>query len=331
MTTASKVRRLLHLVELLQSGRSYNTRQLAESCRISRRQVFRDLRALQDSGVPVIYDSSRQGYRLAETTYLPPTDLTLEETLSLLALAHGLGRNREGIPFQRPARNAALKLLSSLPGRLRAHIGELVDEIDVQTDAHHPHSRDEAHYHLLLQSLREKRRVRLHYHSLHERDDISTLLSPYRLLFFRRAWYVVGRSSLHRAIRTFHVGRILSAEPTDDEYKIPQRFRLDRYFGNAWRLIREQGRSKQVVVRFQPLVAENVAEVAWHHTQRIDWNDDGTLDFHVRVDGLSEISWWILGYGDQAEVLKPAELRELIADRVDRMAAVYRTRAGKKN
>ena len=55
----------------------------------------------------------------------------------------------------------------------------------------------------------------------------------------------------------------------------------------------------------------------------------GPLTF--RVDGLSEISWWILGYGDQAEVLKPAELRELIADRVDRMAAVYRTRARKKN
>ena len=33
---------------------------------------------------------------------------------------------------------------------------------------------------------------------------------------------------------------------------------------------------------------------------------------------------------DQAEVLKPAELRKLIADRVDRMAAAYRIRAGKK-
>ena len=47
------------------------------------------------------------------------------------------------------------------------------------------------------------------------------------------------------------------------------------------------------------------------------------LDFHVRVDGLSEISWWILGYGDQAEVVKPAKLRKLIASRVSRMSRIY--------
>ena len=68
------------------------------------------------------------------------------------------------------------------------------------------------------------------------------------------------------------------------------------------------------------MVADNVAEVAWHKTQRAVRNDDGTLDFHVTVSGLQEISWWILGYGDQAEVLQPVELRQLVAARALRMA-----------
>ena len=46
----------------------------------------------------------------------------------------------------------------------------------------------------------------------------------------------------------------------------------------------------------------------------------------VTVSGLNEISWWILGYGDQAEVLKPPELRRLIAQRVDKMATMYQNR-----
>ena len=71
------------------------------------------------------------------------------------------------------------------------------------------------------------------------------------------------------------------------------------------------------------MVADNVAEVAWHKTQRVVRNDDGTLDFHVTVSGLQEISWWILGYGDQAEVLQPAELRQLVAARAVRMAQRY--------
>ena len=76
-------------------------------------------------------------------------------------------------------------------------------------------------------------------------------------------------------------------------------------------------------MRFAPLVARNVAEVVWHKTQRLVPGDDGSLDFHVRVAGLDEISWWILGYGDQAEVLKPLALRHLIAERAQRLVNLY--------
>ena len=54
------------------------------------------------------------------------------------------------------------------------------------------------------------------------------------------------------------------------------------------------------------------------------FRDDGSADFHVTVSGLNEISWWVLGYGDQAEVLEPPELRQLIAQHAQRMADQYR-------
>ena len=40
--------------------------------------------------------------------------------------------------------------------------------------------------------------------------------------------------------------------------------------------------------------------------------------YKVRVSGLDEIMWWILGYGDQAEVLAPEELRQMVASRAKR-------------
>jgi proteasome accessory factor B len=314
---------MLQLVELLQSGRSCNTRELAELTGISRRQVFRDLRALQDSGIPLLYDQQRQGYWLAAAAYLPPADLTLDETLSLLILAHNLGRSGAGLPFQSAARSAAAKLTSNLPERLRGHLGELAAAVDVRLDSHHPHATGQHAYTQLLEAIRERRRVRIEYHSLFEGGVLTTLLSPYRLFFRRRAWYVVGRSSVHRAVRMFHVGRIRTLEATGDGYEIPPRFSLDRFLGNAWHLVREPKRRTRVVIRFQPKVAHNVAEVTWHKTQTIRWNPDGTLDFRVVVDGLSEIAWWILGYGDQAEVLEPADLRSAIAGHAVRLTQLY--------
>jgi predicted DNA-binding transcriptional regulator YafY len=32
------------------------------------------------------------------------------------------------------------------------------------------------------------------------------------------------------------------------------------------------------------------------------------------VDGLGEITWWVLGYGDQVQVLAPKQLRDRIVE-----------------
>jgi len=79
---------------------------------------------------------------------------------------------------------------------------------------------------------------------------------------------------------------------------------------------------------FQPArdaAAKNVAEVNWHKTQRIRWDDDGAVFFSCTVDGLDEIAWWVLGYGPEVEVLKPADLRRRIADMAARMAKLYKS------
>ena len=323
MASIDKIRRILTLVERLQSGRLYNARELADFCEVSHRTMFRDLKVLQKSGVPVLYDEQRRGYFMPAASFLPPTDLTLQEALALIVLTQELGDRDRGIPFQEAARKASLKFQSNLAGQLKSYIGEVTSAVRVRTEARHPLDQARGHYEVMQQALADKRKVRLRYNSLYEGREIGLLLSPYGMLFSRRSWYVIGRSSLHRSIRTFHLGRILESTLTDDPYKMPPRFSLSRHLGLAWHLIREPARKSRVVVRFQPLVASNVEEVTWHPTQQIQRRDDGAVDFSVTVEGLHEIAWWILGYGDQAEVLEPRELREIIARRVSGMAAIY--------
>lgn len=322
MSSASKIRRMLQILEYLQSGRRYHTGQLAEFLGVSKRTVFRDLRILQDSGIQLLYDESEQGYWIPPSTFLPPTDLTVGETLSLLLLGEKLGQSEVGVPFQGAARDAALKLLANLPESIRSHISELSSRLQISLEPQRAPADSQQHYENVMKAIELRCKVRVRYHSLLEEKTISTLVSPYEMFFQNRAWYVVGRSSLHREVRTFQIGRIQSSTLTADNYVIPPRFSLKKHFGNAWRMIREVP-DVEVVVRFQPLVARNVQEVVWHATQKTEWNADGTLEFRVTVAGVREISWWILGYGDQAEVLAPPALREIIQGHVQRLAARY--------
>jgi predicted DNA-binding transcriptional regulator YafY len=312
----------LNLISLLQAGKGYHVEGLAQECGVSRRTIFRDMELLRTSGVPLAYDEERQLHHIAGSNYLPATNFTAEEALALIVLCHEMG-DRSGLPFLNPARSAAVKLETALPGRLRDQLREVVNALHIQLLPKNPLEGKSPVYNQLLAAITRRQSVRLQYRSLNEGEEIRTKLSPYQLFFSRRSWYVVGRSSLHRATRTFNVGRIVQIETLEERYEIPRGFSLERFLRNAWHLIPEPGPDREVLVRFSKMVAQNVSEVNWHKTQKLTFNADGTLDFQVTVSGLNEISWWILGYGDQVEVIKPPELRRLIAQRVAQMAKMY--------
>ena len=84
-----------------------------------------------------------------------------------------------------------------------------------------------------------------------------------------------------------------------------------------------EGKIYKVHLHFAPKVAGNVDEVQWHATQRVEWNEDRSIEFHVEVDGLDEISWWILGYGDQVRVISPKPLAKRIADIAEKVLSYY--------
>ena len=315
------------MIGLLQTGRGYNSDALAKDCQVSRRTIFRDLGLLRASGLPLAFDETDERYRLPPPSYLPPMDFTAEEALAMIVLCQELG-NGKGLPFLGPARAAAAKLESSLPAQMREHLRAALGAIEIRPPPANPLPRHAAVYQQLLTAIARHRCVRIEYDSLFERQRISTRLSPYRLLFSRRSWYVIGRSSLHRSVRTFNLARIDGLELLADRFHVPRGFSIARHLRGAWHLIPEPGPDHEVLVRFSPMVAQNVAEVLWHKTQRVTHNSDGTLDFRVKVSGLGEISWWILGYADQAEVIEPPELRQLVAQRAAATTARYARPAG---
>ena len=284
--------------------------------------MFRDVEALRAAGVPLAYDKELDRYSIPSAYFLPPLNFTPAEALSLMALASELGRS-DRLPFYGPALSAAMKLEGSLPPPLRAQFRDLRRSIRIRPSTYSRIHDKEDVYRALIDARSHRRTVRIEYESQTECEQITTKLRPYHLLFCRHSWYVIGRSSFHGEVRTFNLSRIAALERLSERFTVPKRFSIERHLRNAWQMIPNRGADERVVIRFQPLVARNVAEVIWHNTQETTFEQDGSLVFRARVSGLSEIVWWILGYGDQAEVLQPKKLRRLVAQRAKNMAIMY--------
>jgi predicted DNA-binding transcriptional regulator YafY len=303
----SRLHRLLRLVTLLQGGTSICADALAAELGISRRTLFRDLATLEAAGIPYFYEPNK-GYRIAPGFFLPPVNLKVTEALGLMFLA----KNASAFvnqPMMSPAVEAVRKLVAMLPSSIREVCQDLTAYVSVSPQGQALVQHDSRYYGLLQQAIDQRRVVRMVYDSLHEGDTIETLLHPYHLHFAVRAWYIIGRSKIHRETRVFKLSRIIDLELLDEQFRTRKPFDVDEFFGNAWSMIRDE-KQYHIELEFASKVARNVSEVRWHKSQRHQILEDGRCIMHFDIDGLDEITWWLLGYGDQVIVRQPAELRE---------------------
>lgn len=316
-----RIRRLIRIMQLLQSGRAVTADGLAEEFGVARRTVFRDLNLLELAGVPCKFDKKDQSYRLHHPVVLPPVLLTLEEGLALMLLTR-TAMNEQMVPDYKSATAAAVKIENCLPAAVREHCGEVLKGVDVRWWPMSDVGQLRDVLPVLQQCIVEHRRLRIDYDSFYDDARIDITLRPYRLAFIRRGWYVIGYAEQFGEVRTFKAERILRVREDGGGFEPDPGFSLENYFGNAWQMIRGDRRYR-VRIRFLPKVAGNVEEVVWHKTQVTERQEDDSLLFEVEVDGIEEISWWVLGYGDQARVLDPPELRDLVVARAYGMLEQY--------
>jgi len=317
----SRIYRLLKLITMLQTGKHYTVRDLSRVLEVSRRTVFRDLNLVKHTGIPLKYDMQAHRYAIEKSFFLPPVNFTHEEALGLLVVTQKYG-TRAALPNFKAIASAMMKIESSLPPEIRDYCGSTLENIEFRFAPMADVSQASQMFEQLLNATQNKHELSITYDSYAEREEIQTLMHPYRVMFIARAWYVIGYSYMHKEIRTFKVERVIDAKPTGKHFRPDPTFDTDTYFGNAWQMIKGDKRY-HVRVYFSPKVAGNVEEVIWHPTQQTTHQDDGSLLYEADVDGVGEISWWILGYGKEAVVEAPAALKKIVNDHIRKMAENY--------
>ncbi|MBI3463965.1 MAG: WYL domain-containing protein [Planctomycetes bacterium] len=225
--TPLRLARLLRLIAMLQSGRGYNALQLARECEVSRRTIFRDLQLLNEAAIPVRFDLPRQTYRIAPEYTAPVPHLSADEVTALLLSARFSPLSSHE-PLRTQSQQAIAKLLAGSPPRLRQEGGNLLEACVLgSNESMRPPCQWEV-FVAIAEAIRYGREVRVTYAG-EENDEADpphrTKFAPYRLIASAGRWSVVGRSSAHRAIRSFPLEQIVRVEKTDHAISCPPRFR----------------------------------------------------------------------------------------------------------
>ena len=89
-----RLSRLTAILTQLQSKRIITAKQLAEKHNVSIRTIYRDIRTLENSGIPIVTEEGK-GYSIMEGYHLPPVLFTEEEANALITIEQLAIKNKD--------------------------------------------------------------------------------------------------------------------------------------------------------------------------------------------------------------------------------------------
>jgi predicted DNA-binding transcriptional regulator YafY len=322
---ADKLVRRLSLVALLLSRRGQPVTAAEIRSRVEgypmmteeafKRRFFEDRDELKRLGIEIRADqdpfseTSTELYSLpADAYYLEPVELDGEE---LAALAACLAVLEHRFAYSQPLRLALLSLAQGRP--------ELLAEAETPPLTVVPESREPAAALPKLQAAAaERKTVGFEYYAITRDETMLRTVDPYGLQLVAGEWYLIGWDHTREDLRTFRLSRIRSKvkhhtrRPHD--FTPPADFDLATYRDRpAWQLAEPRGTAR---VRVSPAMAWWVA-AHWAHCGAVAQLDDGAIVYETAFADARPLLSWVLGLGDEAELLEPADLRTRISAELD--------------
>jgi predicted DNA-binding transcriptional regulator YafY len=311
--------RILKIQVLLgQNPSGLKIEEIARRCSVNKRTVYRDLKALEtELNVPVWQNGNRRG--LIEGYHLPPIPFTLAEAMNIF-LAVRLMQNYSGW-YDPNIASTFMKLNSVVPPMLQAQITNTIAWMEKQ-----PKNEKLMHtFEVLIRAWASQHRVKVLYQDLTEPAPQERIIEPYFIepTTQSRASYVIAYCNTKKSIYSFKMSRIENIQILPQTYVIPPDFNAIEYLSSAWVLFVEEPVEK-VKLRFKPRLRRPLQEARWHPTQVMEPQEDGSLIMELNVNNTYDFRSWILGWGDEVEVLEPAKLRDQIITINESVRRIYK-------
>lgn len=320
---AARLQKISHL--LYRNPRGLKAAELATLCQVTPRTIQRDLRTLQDAGIPVWEDEDTHRYGIISGYYVPPIRLELQEATALFIAARLLSRYSDEC---NPHVASALgKLAGILPETIAEHVLKTLEAL--------AYREEDPVFTRVMETLTVAwatgRKARIWHQSAGSENVHDYVFCPYFIepSSVGYATYAIGHSSYFDALRTFKIERIRKAELLEEMFEIPEDFDVTELLAGSWGIVYGE-EEVEVKLRFSPDASRRIKESVWHQSQEIEDLPDGGCLYSVRVNHTLEMVPWIRGFGAQVEVLAPPELRERMAEEVRQAAKLYESTRGQK-
>lgn len=308
----NKIERLSGILIKLQSRKVVAAPEIADEYQVSLRTIYRDLRILEHSGVPIIAIPG-VGYSLVEGYRLPPLMFTPDEAISFLMAERLLGGQADESTYliYKSGMDKIRAALKTTERDLLENFGESVGSIQ-----HKDAIQSEGSPHVLkplLKGIRERRRVVIDYKTFTKQASVREI-EPIGLYFMSNQWYLLAWCHLRRDYRTFkltRIGSVMSLEHPFAQNHPPLKALLDKMY------------AVEVVYHITIKIEKEAMPLTGGNRYHRLMEEKECGDYCIcRYATFSKelFARWFLSFADKAEIIEPVEMKELVRELIRSIA-----------
>lgn len=222
--STKRISRLTAILTQLQTQRLMNASELADRFSVSIRTIYRDIRTLEQSGVPITTEEGK-GYRLMEHYRLPPVTFTESEANALITAEQIVLKNKD-VSFIKAYSEAITKIKAVLKNRVKDKANLLSERLKVIPDT--DNEKTSSHLSALQFALTNYYLTTITYTNENKKTTKRTT-EPFAILSTQENWLLLAWCRLRNEFRFFRLDRIKKLEVLTEKFQ-PQEMTLKEYF-----------------------------------------------------------------------------------------------------
>ncbi|OXB00563.1 helix-turn-helix transcriptional regulator [Flavobacterium pectinovorum] len=300
--TPKRFDRIVAILIQLQSKKIVKAQELADRFDCSLRTIYRDIRTLEASGVP-IYSEAGVGYALMEGYRLPPVMFTREEVSSFIA-AEKLMQKFTDPSLGNHYASAMYKLKSVLRSNDKDWLSNIESRVVMQTAEPMFNDNSPNTLAVLFESIAEKKQILLSYKTFDKEEVTQRNIEPVGVFHDHNNWYFLGYCHLRKDYRQFRTDRIQAIKKTDCDFTI-EHDSLETYLNKT-----ETIPTTKVRILIEKKIARYLVTEKKYHGFVSEKEVDGKIEMTFMSSSVDNgFPRWFLMFGDYATILEPESLK----------------------
>ena len=218
-----RLARLSSIIIDLQSKRIITAKDIAHKYNVSVRTVYRDIRTLEKSGIPIITEEGK-GYSIMEGYKLPPVMFTEEEAMALITAEQLIKKNKDK-SLSESYESAVTKIKAVLKYSQKTKIEFLTSRLQVRNNEAEEKT---SKYLIQLQShIANFQLLDIDYLSLNNHRT-QRKIEPFALYTTKGNWVLIAYCQDKKDFRSFRLDCIQDLSVTNDTFE-PHNLTLEQY------------------------------------------------------------------------------------------------------